>query len=87
MFLASIVYLPDLEPGWAVSFLARVATRVAVSFDEVARHFATRRTVVTGYPVRPEFFGRDPNNARRRFDIQGGDPVVFIYGAPPPPPE
>ena len=33
--IPSVIYLPDLEPGWAIRAAAHWATRVAVSFPEV----------------------------------------------------
>jgi UDP-N-acetylglucosamine--N-acetylmuramyl-(pentapeptide) pyrophosphoryl-undecaprenol N-acetylglucosamine transferase len=72
-----IIYLPDIEPGLAIKFLARFARRVAVTAPEAQKFFKPGLTVVTGYPVRDEFFntplapsGRSGNNppaaARKR---------------------
>ncbi len=57
-----MVYLPDLEPGWAVRFLAHFADRVAVSFAPVGDRFpgrVRRRVWVSGYPVRSELLNAD----------------------------
>jgi len=49
-----LIYLPDIEPGLAIKFLARLAARVAVTTDESRQFFRPGLTVVTGYPVRTE---------------------------------
>ncbi len=75
-----IIYLPDLEPGWAIRVTARWATRVAVSFPEAARHFAPGKAVVTGYPVRAEFFATDQKCARAQFRLDPDARTVAIFG-------
>jgi len=75
-----IVYLPDLRPGWAVRFLSRLATAVAVSFDEVAPHIKARQVVVTGYPVRPELLNWSRGTARAALGLPDGEPVVLVLG-------
>lgn len=66
-----LVFLPDVQPGWAVRFLSRHATRIACSVDGSLAALPGGKTVVTGYPVRPQFaqatraegiarFGLDP---------------------------
>jgi UDP-N-acetylglucosamine--N-acetylmuramyl-(pentapeptide) pyrophosphoryl-undecaprenol N-acetylglucosamine transferase len=53
-----VIYLPDMSPGYAIRMLSTLATRVAVSFPEVAHWFGGEapagKAVVTGYPVRAE---------------------------------
>ena len=76
----SVIYLPDLEPGWAIRVSAHWATRVAVSYPQVQQHFAHGKTTVTGYPVRAEFFNMNKIDARRRFQLDPNAPVVTILG-------
>ena len=78
--IPSVIYLPDRAPGWAIRATARWATRVAVSFPEVERHFARGKAVVTGYPVRGEFFNIDKTNARKKFDLDPSVRAVTIFG-------
>lgn len=76
----SVVYLPDLRPGWAVKLLARIATAVAVSFDEVVPWLPSPRVVVTGYPVRPDLLRWNRSDARRALGLPEDAAVVLALG-------
>jgi UDP-N-acetylglucosamine--N-acetylmuramyl-(pentapeptide) pyrophosphoryl-undecaprenol N-acetylglucosamine transferase len=76
----SILYLPDLEPGWAIRATARWATRIAVSFDEARKFFPRAKVVVTGYPVRPEFTRTNRGDARRKFQLAADAPTLTVFG-------
>jgi UDP-N-acetylglucosamine--N-acetylmuramyl-(pentapeptide) pyrophosphoryl-undecaprenol N-acetylglucosamine transferase len=78
--IPSAIYLPDLEPGWAIRATAPWATRVAVSFPEVERHFARGKAIVTGYPVRAGFFNTDKSRACRKLNLDPNARVVAILG-------
>ena len=78
-----LVYLPDIEPGWAVKFLSVLATRIAVTAEASRKFLPAHKVVVTGYPVRQELvqtranrseaqahFGLDP--ARKTILVSGG---------------
>ncbi|MFL7793050.1 MAG: glycosyltransferase, partial [Anaerolineae bacterium] len=75
-----LVYLPDMEPGWAVRFIARLATRVGVTVEEAAAHFPAQKVVVTGYPVRAEFHQVDRAEARSTFGLTLDAPVLLVMG-------
>jgi UDP-N-acetylglucosamine--N-acetylmuramyl-(pentapeptide) pyrophosphoryl-undecaprenol N-acetylglucosamine transferase len=74
-----LIYLPDLTPGLAIRLTARLATRVAVSFEEVARYFPGK-AVVTGYPVRPELLATDRSAARAALGLREDTAVVLVFG-------
>jgi UDP-N-acetylglucosamine--N-acetylmuramyl-(pentapeptide) pyrophosphoryl-undecaprenol N-acetylglucosamine transferase len=78
-----LIYLPDMQPGLAIKFLARLADRVAVTAPSATDYFKPDQAVVTGYPVRRGLFERDPVGARVRlgFDRESGSPpVLLIFG-------
>jgi UDP-N-acetylglucosamine--N-acetylmuramyl-(pentapeptide) pyrophosphoryl-undecaprenol N-acetylglucosamine transferase len=78
-----LIYLPDIEPGLAIKFLARFADRVAVTAQPAANHFRPGQAVVTGYPVRRELFERDRAEAQARLGLTGVDdglPVLLVFG-------
>jgi UDP-N-acetylglucosamine--N-acetylmuramyl-(pentapeptide) pyrophosphoryl-undecaprenol N-acetylglucosamine transferase len=75
-----LVYLPDMEPGWAVRFIARLAARVGVTVEEAAAHFPAHKAVVTGYPVRAEFHQIDRSEARSAFGLSPEAPVLLVMG-------
>ena len=78
--IPSVVYLPDLRPGWAVRFLSRVATAVAVSFDDVRQFIPARHVYVTGYPVRPDFLEWSAEHGRDALGIDDNAPVTLVLG-------
>lgn len=75
-----LVYLPDIEPGLAVRFIARLAARVAVTVEDSGEYFASRKVVVTGYPVRAEFEDLDREEAREALGLAADEPVLLVMG-------
>ena len=77
------IYLPDVEPGKAISFLSRFVDKVAVTTAASARYFAPGKTVVTGYPVRPELRAMSEmsrEEALAHFDLTPGRKTLFVFG-------
>lgn len=74
-----LIYLPDLTPGQAIALTSRLATRVAVSFPEVARYFPGK-AVVTGYPVRPDLLAAEKPAARLSLGLHPDLPVLLVFG-------
>ena len=75
------VYLPDLYPGWAVRAIARLAQKVAVTAIESLRRLPAANTVVTGYPVRDEFWHVNRAGGRQRLSLDPEEKVLFVTGA------
>jgi UDP-N-acetylglucosamine--N-acetylmuramyl-(pentapeptide) pyrophosphoryl-undecaprenol N-acetylglucosamine transferase len=75
------VYLPDLSPGWSVKSIARLASKVAVTAVESTHSLPAGKTVVTGYPVREEFWEARRGGGRERLGIADEVKVLFISGA------
>lgn len=75
------VYLPDLSPGWAVRAIARLAQRVCATAIESLRSLPSGKTVVTGYPVREEFWNVDRATSRERLGLSPEEKVLFVTGA------
>lgn len=84
-----IIYLPDIEPGLAIKFLARFAVRVVVTAPEAQQFFKPGLTVVTGYPVRDNLFspslkeggwGEVKATARRQLGLRDDLPVLMVFG-------
>jgi UDP-N-acetylglucosamine--N-acetylmuramyl-(pentapeptide) pyrophosphoryl-undecaprenol N-acetylglucosamine transferase len=76
-----VLFLPDVYPGWAVRFTARLATRLATTAEPALEFLPDEKTTVTGYPVRPEFFEIDRMQARPRVGLPPGVPVLLVTGA------
>jgi len=77
-----LVYLPDVEPGWTVRFIARLATRVAVTVEDSRAYLPARKVVVTGYPVRAEFHSHlfERTEARATLGLALDEPVLLVLG-------
>jgi UDP-N-acetylglucosamine--N-acetylmuramyl-(pentapeptide) pyrophosphoryl-undecaprenol N-acetylglucosamine transferase len=66
--IPSVVFEPNVEPGFTNRVLARMATRVAVAYGETAEKLG-RKAVLTGCPIRKEFFSVPPKQHDRPFHI------------------
>ncbi len=75
-----LLYLPDIEPGLAVRFIARLATRIGITVEDSRAFLPAQKVVVTGYPVRPEFAGIDRTGAREALGLPSRGPVVLVFG-------
>ncbi len=82
--IPSVIFEPNVEPGFTNRVLAGISTRVACGFEETARRFGPK-AVVTGIPVRQEFFAA-PHHAEHREPfrilITGGSQGACLSIAP-----
>jgi len=75
-----LIYLPDIQPGQAIKFLSRYATRIAVTAPPAQSYFPAGLTVVTGYPVRATLYTTNALAARRRLNLDADRPVLLVFG-------
>jgi len=66
--IPSVIFEPNVEPGFTNRLLAGMATRVAVAQAATAEKLG-RKAVVTGCPIRPEFFSILPREHQAPFRI------------------
>jgi UDP-N-acetylglucosamine--N-acetylmuramyl-(pentapeptide) pyrophosphoryl-undecaprenol N-acetylglucosamine transferase len=66
--IPTLLFEPNVEPGFANRVLARFATRIAVANQETARRFG-RKAVVTGCPIRKDFFAAPKREHRAPFNL------------------
>lgn len=66
--IPSVIFEPNVEPGFTNRVLAQISTRVACGFQETANRFGAK-AVATGIPVRREFFAAPHHVHREPFRI------------------
>lgn len=78
--VASLAYVPDIEPGLALKWISRICTRTAVTAPDSRPFFNDQdRVVETGYPVRQNL-QQDREDARRVLGLEGNRPAVLVFG-------
>ena len=86
--IPNVIFEPNAEPGLTNKLLARLARRIATGYNVAARNWGTK-AVVTGCPVRPEFFAIQQRKPEKPFRLlvtggsQGALPInrTFIEAA------
>lgn len=77
----TLLYVPDIEPGLALKFVARFSDRIAVTAEESRSYFPHRTdVVVTGYPTRPDLQGWDRRKAHAHLNLDPHLPVLLVFG-------
>lgn len=66
--IPNIIFEPNAEPGLTNKLLAKISTRIATGYEISARAWG-RKAVVTGCPVRPEFFAIAPRLPEKPFRL------------------
>ncbi len=80
--IPSLLYVPDIEPGLALGFMARFASQVAVTAEDSRTFFSrnSSKVIVTGYPVRADLSKWSPESARAHFNLDDQQPVLLVFG-------
>jgi UDP-N-acetylglucosamine--N-acetylmuramyl-(pentapeptide) pyrophosphoryl-undecaprenol N-acetylglucosamine transferase len=64
----NVIFEPNAEPGFTNKLLARISTRIATGYEISARAWG-KKAIVTGCPVRPEFFTIAPRKPQKPFRL------------------
>lgn len=66
--LPNVIFEPNAEPGLTNKLLAKLSNRIATGYEISARAWG-KKSVVTGCPVRPEFFSATARKPERPFRL------------------
>ncbi len=75
-----VIHDSDARAGVANTFLARFASRVAVSYESAKEFFPKQKTALTGNPVRPEIILGNKEAAAAAFSLRTDAPTVLVIG-------
>jgi UDP-N-acetylglucosamine--N-acetylmuramyl-(pentapeptide) pyrophosphoryl-undecaprenol N-acetylglucosamine transferase len=64
----NVIFEPNAEPGLTNKLLARISKRIATGYEISAQAWG-KKAVVTGCPVRPEFFSIVPRRLEKPFRL------------------
>ncbi|HSV86738.1 MAG TPA: undecaprenyldiphospho-muramoylpentapeptide beta-N-acetylglucosaminyltransferase [Levilinea sp.] len=79
--LPSLMFVPDIEPGLALKFIARFAGRICVTAEASRQYLPKNKPiVVTGYPTRQELSQVQPAAARQVLQLNADLPVLLVVG-------
>jgi UDP-N-acetylglucosamine--N-acetylmuramyl-(pentapeptide) pyrophosphoryl-undecaprenol N-acetylglucosamine transferase len=80
----NIIFEPNAEPGFTNKVLARMSKRIATGYEVTAQALG-KKAVVTGNPVRAEFFAIQPRKPQKPFRVlitggsQGALPINRVF--------
>ena len=80
----NVIFEPNAEPGFTNKVLARISKRIATGY-EISAQIWGHKAIVTGCPVRAEFFSIAPRNLEKPFRLlitggsQGALPINRVF--------
>lgn len=81
MNIPTVLYVPDIEPGLALKFLAHFADVIAVTTDDSKKYFRhPERIVVSGYPLRADLLNWPREKALSYFGLDAALPTLLVTG-------
>jgi UDP-N-acetylglucosamine--N-acetylmuramyl-(pentapeptide) pyrophosphoryl-undecaprenol N-acetylglucosamine transferase len=78
--IPSLIFLPDVIPGWAIRLLSRLASKIAVTTAHSAQYLPYDKVVETGFPVRPAFFQTTKAQAREQLNLDANTGTIIVLG-------
>lgn len=79
--LPTVLFVPDIEPGLALKFLAYFSDVITVTAPDSKKYFPRpERILVTGYPLRADLSTWSRDQAFHHFGLDPAKPVLLITG-------
>ncbi|MBX3035846.1 MAG: undecaprenyldiphospho-muramoylpentapeptide beta-N-acetylglucosaminyltransferase [Anaerolineales bacterium] len=76
-----VLYVPDIEPGLALKFLANFADVITLTADDSKKYFSpSKKLVVTGYPLRSGLSTWSRTSALSYLKLDSTKPVLLVTG-------
>lgn len=75
-----LVHQQDIIAGLANKLMANTAKRISIAFEPLLKDFFPDKTVLTGNPVREEFFTCNSEKGQKIFNLKNDLPVLLILG-------
>lgn len=76
--IPSLIHEQNVFPGLTVKGSSKYVKHIAVSFEETINHLDKNKCILTGNPVRNEFFEIEKEKTRKELNIE--KPFVLIFG-------
>lgn len=71
--IPSFLHEQNVQPGLANKFLSKCAKRTFISFEETKKYFSSKKTILTGNPLRKRLARQDKEKQENTFGI-------FVFG-------
>jgi len=79
--IPTLLFVPDIEPGLALKFLAKFADRIAATVAQTKAYFGrNERVAVTGYPLRRDLGDWTRDRAMKHMGLVPATPTVLVVG-------
>ena len=77
----SILYVPDIEPGLALKFLANYSKKIVLTTETSKEFFSNKQNLtVAGYPIRPQLTEWTRENGKAQLGLNKNLPVILFMG-------
>ncbi len=79
--IKTIIHEQNVFPGLTNRILDRYVDKIALSFQEAEKYFKNKnKLVLTGNPIRSDFFNVTEKEAKARYNINSDIPLVLVVG-------
>jgi len=81
-FIPTYAHESDAVPGLVNHMVGRFCKKVFISFDYTKKYFSSKKTLLTGNPIRSDLFDQTLNkkDVKKLLDLDEKKPVVTIIG-------